>query len=50
MSKVNVVSDKKRDRADKEKRDFVRSVIEEKEDGGGQVHLGAHDETEEIGT
>jgi len=50
MSETRVLSDKQRKKDDNGKMDFVCSIAEESKDEESQVHLGAHDETEEIGT
>ena len=50
MSEVRVLNDEQRKRNGQEKADLARSIIAKKKDDESLVHLGAHDEAEEIGT
>lgn len=50
MSEVSVLNEKQRKKDDREKPELIRSVLTKKKDDEPPVHLGAHDEAEEIGT
>jgi len=50
MSEVSALKDKQRKKNGQEKRNLVRSVLDVMKDDEAQVHPGAHDEAEEIGT